>query len=121
MLRLREGDDARLGRRALHARQNRGGWAEHLQCPVSENQNPVGGVHERRVVADGDHRRAPRLQVCDGGEQGGFTGHVEIGVGLIEDDDARIAEERTGERDPLPLAAGQRGAAVTDLRVISVA
>ena len=39
---------------------------------------------------------------------------------LVEDQDARIDQQRPGDRDPLPLAAGERLAALADERVVAV-
>ena len=43
--------------------------------------------------------------------------HVERGQGVVEDQDARPREHRAGEREPLPLAAGQRHALLADAGV----
>ena len=45
---------------------------------------------------------------------------VEVGVGLVEDDEERVAIERAGQRDALALAGGERGAALADLRRVAV-
>ena len=40
--------------------------------------------------------------------------HVERGEGVVEDQDARLGEHGAGQREPLPLAAGQRHALLAD-------
>jgi hypothetical protein len=39
---------------------------------------------------------------------------------LVEDQDARVDEQRAGDRDALPFAAGERLAAFADQRVVAV-
>ena len=62
------------------------------------------------VVGDIDHRRAEA-----GVEPGDFGAHlepglgVEIGEGLIEQEHPGPADQGAAQRNPLPLAAGERG------------
>ena len=46
---------------------------------------------------------------------------VEIGVGLVEHDQERIAIERARQRDALRLPGRQRGALLADLGVVALA
>ena len=43
---------------------------------------------------------------------------VDAGRGLIEDQDRRIEEQGTGDREPLPFAAGKPGAPFAQLRLV---
>ena len=45
---------------------------------------------------------------------------IERGGRLVEDQDARLGDERAGDREPLALAARQIGAALLDHRVIAL-
>ena len=53
-------------------------------------------------------------------QQGRLAGSVEIGVGFVENDEARLPIKGAGERDALPLAAGKRVPAVADLRIVAI-
>ena len=44
---------------------------------------------------------------------------VEIGIGLVEHDQERLAVERAGERDPLLLAGRQRRPALAELGLVA--
>lgn len=81
-------------------------------------------LHDRDAVAEGqgfdlvmsdvDHRRAETgLEPGDFGAHLEAAGGVEIGEGLVEEEQAGAADEGAAKRDALPLAAGQgRGPAV---------
>ena len=43
----------------------------------------------------------------DGANEGALAIRIEIGVGLVEDDQSRPTIDGPGEADALPLAAGQ--------------
>ena len=60
-------------------------------------------------MRDDDNDRAARLELAQRILQGGFALAVEIGVGLVEHDQERIAVERARERDALALSGGERG------------
>ena len=45
---------------------------------------------------------------------------VDVRGGLVEDQDARVAQDGAGERDALPLAAARARAALADLGVVAV-
>ena len=59
-------------------------------------------------------------QDLNGAGQGIFTVGIEIGIGLIEHDQKRIAEDRARQTNPLPLPRGQRHAALADSRRITL-
>src|SRR5262249_7935650 len=67
-------------------------------------------AHVLDVVGDEDERSPERAEL--GGEEGAhavFGLDVERGGRLGEEERARLERERAGERDPLPLAARERG------------
>ena len=39
--------------------------------------------------------------------------------GLVQEQQGRVSQERTGQRDPLPLARGQPQAALAERRIVS--
>ena len=45
---------------------------------------------------------------------------VQRAGGLVEDQDGRVAEQRPGDRDPLPLAAREPGPALAEQRVVAL-
>ena len=45
---------------------------------------------------------------------------VDRGGRVVEDQHARVGEQRARDRDPLALAAGQRQAALADARVVAL-
>src|SRR5438552_9122 len=49
-----------------------------------------------------------------------FGPGIERGGRFIEDNDWRVADKRTGDRDPLPLAAGQTHPALADARLVTL-
>ena len=78
----------------------------------------ASAIVERRwammnVVRPAIASRSPRLIARLGGR-------VDRGGGVVEDQDARVGEQRAGDRDPLALAAGEREAALADARVVAV-
>ena len=46
---------------------------------------------------------------------------VDLAGGLVEDQDRRVAEDRPGQGDPLPLAAGEPAAERADDRLVALA
>jgi hypothetical protein len=56
-------------------------------------------------MADDHHCRAPSLEFVNGAGQRSLTSLVQIGVGLVEDDQARVAVDRPGETYALARAA----------------
>ena len=85
-----------------------------LELPGAEDGDPVREAHRLRlVVGDEDHRRPElaleRLELRPGMDpQLG----VEVRQRLVHQEDARLADDRPRQRDPLLLAAGQLRRAV---------
>ena len=84
-----------------------------------QHHDPVGLAERAQAVGDGDRRPAPD-QVVE------RLLDLPLGLGvdrrgrLVEDQDRRVDQECPGDRDPLPLAAGERLAALADQRVVAV-
>ena len=86
----------------------------HQEVPVvaaeSQHHDPVGdGLHVGHVVADQHDAVTPLAQAFDEVEHLGGLGDAERRGRLVEDHDPRVADERAGDRDGLPLPAGQGG------------
>ena len=65
-------------------------------------------------------RRAALGEPVDGASHLGGVGRVQPGEGLVEHHDRRVAQQRAGDGDALPLATGDRGAALTDGGVVAL-
>ena len=84
-----------------------------------QDDQAVGLAQGAQAVGDGD-RRAALDQVVE------RLLDLPLGLGvdrrgrLVEDQDARVDQQRAGDRDPLPLAARERLAALADQRVVAV-
>ena len=78
-------------------------------APVGEHGDPVAQAHRLHlVVGDVDGRGAdlllePLQLVAGAGPQL----RVQVGQWLVEQEHVRLADQRPGQRHPLPLAAGQ--------------
>ena len=77
---------------------------------VVDDQNLVRVAHGLQAVGDHDDRLIAG-QRLDGLLQTVLVLGVHIGRGLVQNDDRRVLEHRTGNRDALLLAAGERRAA----------
>jgi hypothetical protein len=62
----------------------------------------------------------PRMSRSSASCTSASTLAVQRARGLVEDQHARVLEQRAGDRDALPLAAGERHAALADQRVVAV-
>ena len=67
-----------------------------------------------------DHDPAARAHAENGLGERLLAFGIEIGIGLVEHDQERLAVERARERDALPLSGGQRRAALADLGLVAV-
>src|SRR5471032_2345291 len=84
-----------------------------------EHHQAVGALQRRQAVRDGDGGAAVH-QVVERLLDFLFRLRVDRGGGLVEDQDARIDQQRAGDRDALALAAGQALSALTDHRVVGL-
>ena len=77
----------------------------------------VGQRDRGLAVGDHDQRRVGAPCVAERGEDARLDLGVDRRGGVVEDQQPRPADQRAGQRDPLPLAAGERGAALAQLGV----
>ena len=86
---------------------------------VGEEDDLVGQGDRGLAVGDHDDRRS--VGVGGVGREGGEDALLDLGVdgagGVVHDEQSRPAHQRTRQGEPLPLAAGQRGATLAELRV----
>ena len=87
--------------------------------PSLDDEDLVGVADRREPVRD-DQRGPPLEGGVEGPLDGGLGLAVEVRGRLVEDDDRRRLEQQPGDREPLPLAAGEPVAAVADDRVDAV-
>jgi hypothetical protein len=87
--------------------------------PLLQHQNQVSVHHALNAMGDDEggaafHQRAQRLaNLC-------FRLEVDRRCGVVQDQDARILEQRAGNGDALLLPARKRDAALADQRVVAV-
>ena len=77
------------------------------------HQNPVGLQHRRKPMRD-HQRRAPGHHVVERALHLRLILRVEGRSRFVEQQDRRILEDRARDREPLPLPAGQRHAALAE-------
>ena len=80
----------------------------------------VVGERDRRETVGDDERRAALHDLAQGGLDLALGGGVDRRGGVVEDQDARVGEERAGDRDPLALAAAEGQAALAHAGVVAV-
>jgi hypothetical protein len=93
--------------------------AEGLNGAIGHHQQLVRLGDEPAFVRHHHDGRAGRLEACDRLGQRLIAGRVEVGVGLIENDDRRITVERPRERNALAHAPRQRLAGRPHRRLVA--
>ncbi len=93
---------------------------ERLLLAVGENEHLLAGRKRRRPMGDQHHDGAARLHVEDRPLQRRLALAVEVGVGLIEDDQERLAVDGARERDALALPAREDRPFLADPGVVAV-
>ena len=88
------------------------------QAAALDGDDAIGHPQRGEPMRDDEHRSALRdlrhVLLNDA-----LALVVERACRLVENQDARIGNQRAGDGDALPLAAGQAAAALTDDRVIA--
>ena len=74
--------------------------------PLVHDHDPVGQGQRRQAVGD-DDRGPVAGELLQHAVDQLLALQVDLAGGFVEDQDRRIAEDRPGQRDPLPLAAGE--------------
>ena len=78
------------------------------------------GVADRREAVGDDERGAAVEQAAQRALDAALGADVDRARRLVEDQDARVGEQRARERDELPLAEREAEAALAELRVVAV-
>ena len=86
--------------------------------PAIEHHDPVGQMQRRLTVRD-QQRRATGHDTAERVVHRRLDPRVDRAGGVVEDEDARVVEDRSRERDPLALTARQGQAALADRGVVS--
>ena len=71
-----------------------------------EHDDPIGEMQRRATMRD-EQRRATRHDAAQRVVDGGLDTRVDGAGRVVEDEDARVIEDRPRERDALALAAGE--------------
>jgi hypothetical protein len=71
-------------------------------------------------MPDNDERDAALLPVMNRGLERRLTRLVKVGVGLVQDDEPRVAVDGARQPDALPLTAGKPRPAFADLGLVPV-
>ncbi len=102
----------RPGAVALAAGRQLGVGAAVDDPPVLEVGHLVGQGDGRLAVGDDDHGRCRLLGGAQAGQDRGLDGRVHGAGRVVQDEQARAPDDGSGQGDPLPLAAGERRAAL---------
>src|ERR1022692_138788 len=78
------------------------------QLPVTDRDPALGAAGDRRVVRDDDQRRAALMQRHEQVGQLPGCRRVQVSRRLVAQQQRRMVDQGAGNRDPLPLAPGQR-------------
>src|SRR5215470_10720308 len=89
------------------------------ESALVEDEDRVGGQDGGQPVGD-DQRGAAPQQVGQGGLDVVFGEAVQVGGGLVQNDDLRVAQDDPGDRQPLFFPAGQPVATLADDSVVAV-
>ena len=87
--------------------------------PALEHDDLVGQRDGGEAVGD-DERRAPGHHLAQRRLDRLLRRGVDGRGGVVEDEDARVGQQRAGDGDALALAARERQAALADARVVAV-
>ena len=85
---------------------------------IFQQQNLIGPLHRAQPVGD-DKRRAPFHQPIQRLLNEMFRVRIHTGRGVIQDEDARIGDQRAGNRQALFLPARKRDATFADIGVVA--
>jgi hypothetical protein len=83
---------------------------------VPKLEDAIAEARRNRAMRDQQHAH-PRCarRSDDVGDHPVGRRVVQVRIGLVDDQEPHIGEQRTGERDPLSLAARDAGAVLTDM------
>ena len=88
--------------------------------PALVQDDDLVGERDRREPVRDDHRRPALHHLAQRQLDPGLGGGVDRGGRVVEDENAWVHEQRTGDRDALPLAAREREAALADDGLVTV-
>ena len=87
--------------------------------PVLQHDNLVGVANSRQTMGDDDGRPTDHQPLqCLLDQELGFG--VDRGRRLVQDQDRRVPQHRSGDGQPLPLTAGELDSALTNQGLIPV-
>ena len=86
-----------------------------LGDPAALHDDDLARAADRREAVGDDDRGAAGEQALEAFLDRLLGAHVDVRGRLVEDQDARLGEQRPGEGDQLPLAGRELHAALADL------
>ena len=87
--------------------------------PFFKDKQFVGDLHDCRPVGDHHDDRAIVTGLFDRAHQRSFANCIEIGVRLVQHDQARAIVKASRKADALPLTAGKGQPPVADRRIVA--
>jgi hypothetical protein len=93
---------------------------EELRPSVDHHQHEVDAGERAGPVRDHDGDTASRPHPCNRLGQRFLAFGIQIGIGLVEHHQERLAVERTRQSNSLLLAGGERSAAFANLGLVAV-
>ncbi|MBK8838572.1 MAG: hypothetical protein IPO30_07735 [Hyphomonadaceae bacterium] len=113
-----------LGSRAIAAeddaaRRKRLAWNVYNPA-VANSQQPVRDPHHAHAMGDDDDGCAARLGRVDGADECGFALVIEMGIGLVKDQERRRAVECARQCDALRLAMREAAPAHAQHRIVAL-
>ena len=91
-----------------------------LLSALVQNQNLIHRSKRAGTMRDHDDDTAAGTNALRSPASGPLRPRVEIGVGLVQNDEEWIAIERAGERNSLALTRRQRRTRLSDARVVAL-
>ena len=88
--------------------------------PAAVEHDDLVGERDRREPVRDDDRRPAAHRLAQPEPDLRLGRRVDRRRGVVEDEDARVDDERARDRDPLALPAGERDPALADHRVVAV-
>src|SRR5215203_6954974 len=92
---------------------------EGLRLALVHHEHQINSRKRTWPVSDDDDGATARAHASNGGREGLLARGVEVGIGLVENHQERIAVERAGQGKTLPLAGGEGGPSLANLSLVA--
>src|SRR5262245_496596 len=91
------------------------GFVESLEVSVPQHHDPIADVERRESVRDHEHRGA-LAELAERVADQRFRSDIQRARRLVEDEQVRRAEQRSRDRESLPLASREPAALLAHTR-----